>query len=224
MARDTEDLSLFDIETGLSGMILARQTALESLSDLDENLVIAPSEEDLEEYRESLEKEIRLTESGIQEYAKAELVKVDSIARLWRFYEFCWEVAKKEAQRATRRAKSWENRLEYLKSVVAYAFGVVNKEKVETPINWLGVYKNSTPSVQIEPGKEGEIPDKFIRVNASLPLDIWKDMLTLLNPQERELVKFTTEFNLSLMSKELKLNPESIPGAKRVFGNHVRCG
>jgi len=217
-----DSLTLFDIETGLVSQIDDLQQAHAQADDL-ENGHIPGTPEELKQFGYDLREQIKFLESAIQEYVKAEIQKVDSIARLWRYYEFCHEATKQEATRLTKRAKTWEKRLEYLKGVVKYVLGATGKKKVVSPIHTLRLQKNSAKAVQIDLQMQGKIPDKFVRVTLVMPMDLWKDLQGLMSQEDKAQVRFTSEFNLSMIGEALKKDPESVPGAELVGGEHVRC-
>lgn len=217
----SEDLTFHDIETGLLGAVTNRQIALDRIEELTTTPQLMTTEDLRREIQESKE-DVAILDETILQYVRAEVQKVDGIARILRRFDLFREEAKTESARVKRKEKQWENKYDHLAGIVISALNEVGKKKVETATNRLRIQKNSAASVKLEPGAETKIPSGLYRVNITMPGDLWDDILDTMTAEDRGMVKVTAELNLSLVAAKLKADPESVEGAKLEKGEHLR--
>lgn len=167
---------------------------------------------------------------GISEEAKqrcldlfAELgKKVDRIARYVRATEFKAKAAKEEATRLTARQKAAENRVEQVKSMLAFFMHVRGLKRLEGELNTIRLQKNGQASLQVDPLT---LPGEYKQMTIELAQSDWTQVLEALTSPElkRQLegAVIACEPNKAQIRQDLQAGKE-IPGTVLTKGEHVR--
>ena len=100
--------------------------------------------------------------------------KVDRIARYVRATEFKAKAAKEEATRLTARQKAAENRVEQVKSMLAFFMHVRGLKRLEGELNTIRLQKNGQASLQIDPLT---LPAEYNQMTISLAQPDWARVL-----------------------------------------------
>ena len=148
--------------------------------------------------------------------------KVDRIARYVRAMELKARAAKEEATRLTARQKATENRIEQVKSMLAYFMHVRGLKRLEGELNTIRLQKNGQASLQIDPLT---LPAEYNQLTIALPQPSWARVLEAINSpelkKELEAAVVACEPNKALVRQDLQVGKE-IPGSVLAKGEHVR--
>jgi outer membrane murein-binding lipoprotein Lpp len=168
---------------------------------------------------------------GISEEAKqrcldlfAELgKKVDRIARYVRATEFKAKAAKEEATRLTARQKAAENRVEQVKSMLAFFMHVRGLKRLEGELNTIRMQKNGQASLQVDPLT---LPDEYNQMTIALAQPDWTQVLEAITSPElkRQLegAVIAREPNKAQIRQDLQAGKE-IPGTILTKGDCPAC-
>ena len=148
--------------------------------------------------------------------------KVDRIARYVRVMELKARAAKEEATRLTARQKAAENRVEQVKSMLAYFMHVRGLKRLEGELNTIRLQKNGQASLQIDPLT---LPAEYNQLTITLPQPSWARVQEAINSselkKELEAAVVACEPNKALVRQDLQVGKE-IPGSVLAKGEHVR--
>lgn len=148
--------------------------------------------------------------------------KVDRIARYVRATELRARAAKEEATRLIARQKAAENRVEQVKSMLAYFMHVRELRRLEGELNTIRLQKNGQASLQIDPLT---LPAEYNQLTIALAQPNWARVLEAINSpelkKELEAAVVACEPNKALVRQDLLVGKE-IPGSTLAKGEHVR--
>ena len=148
--------------------------------------------------------------------------KVDRIARYVRATEFKARVAKEEAARLSARQRAAENRIEQVKSMLAFFMHVRGLKRLEGELNTIRLQKNGQPSIHIDPLA---LPAIYNQIIVTLAQPDWVRMLEAISSPELrtrlEAAVVRCEPNKELVRQDLQVGRQ-IPGAALIKGEHVR--
>lgn len=148
--------------------------------------------------------------------------KVDRIARYVRTTELKARAAKEEATRLTARQRAAENRVEQVKSMLAFFMHVRGLRRLEGELNTIRLQKNGQASLQLDPlALSGE----YNQTTITLPQQEWVLVLeSITSPELRKTLEAAVtriEPNKELLREHLQSGRE-VAGAALVKGEHVR--
>jgi hypothetical protein len=147
---------------------------------------------------------------------------VDRIARYVRATELKARVAKEEATRLAARQKAAENRVEQVKSMLAFFMHVHGLKRLEGELNTIRLQKNGQASMQIDPLA---LPAVYNQMTIALALPDWTQVLeAIASPElkkQLEAAVIACEPNKALIRQALQAGKE-IPGTVLTKGEHVR--
>ena len=149
----TQSLTLYSIEAELQQLIDARILAEEEGALPDELAVI---------------------DKLLAEYMAREVRKVDGIAHAVRAFQNAAVEAQNEARRINERAKQLEAQANRIKAAALAAMQAHGITRLETPTNRLRVQANG--GVQPLDTDVVQLPDKYLRVTVTMPLNQWRAM------------------------------------------------
>ena len=148
--------------------------------------------------------------------------KVDRIARYVRATEVKSRAAKEEATRLAARQKAAENRVEQVKSMLAFFMRVRGLKRLEGELNTIRLQKNGQASLQIDPLA---LPAEYNQMTIALAQPDWTQVLEAITSPElkRQLegAVITCEPNKAQIRQHLQAGKE-IPGTVLTRGEHVR--
>ncbi len=148
--------------------------------------------------------------------------KVDRIARYVRATELKARAAKEEATRLAARQKAAENRVEQVKSMLAFFMHVRGLKRLEGELNTIRLQKNGQASLQIDPLA---LPAEYNQMTIALAQPDWTQVLEAITSPElkRQLegAVIAREPNKAQIRQDLQGGKE-IPGAVLTKGEHVR--
>ena len=148
--------------------------------------------------------------------------KVDRIARYVRATELKARAAKEEATRLAARQKAAENRVEQVKSMLAFFMHSRGLKRLEGELNTIRLQKNGQASLHIDPLA---LPAEYNQLTVALPQPAWGRVLeTITSPElkkDLEAAVIACEPNKVLVRQQLQAG-EQIPGSALVKGEHVR--
>lgn len=113
--------SLWNIETRLADLMQARESALDRIIEEESVQVPADTQPAKDMVLEACRYDLAKIDEALAEYAQAEVRKVDGIRSMWRYLRDGHAIASAEAEVQHQRAKSFERRLNALKSAVLIA-------------------------------------------------------------------------------------------------------
>ena len=136
--------------------------------------------------------------------------------------EFKAKAAKEEATRLTARQKAAENRVEQVKSMLAFFMHVRGLRRLEGELNTIRLQKNGQASLQIDPLA---LPAEYNQMTISLTQPDWARALdAIASPElkkQLEAAVIACEPNKALIRQALQAGKE-IQGAFLAEGEHVR--
>jgi hypothetical protein len=148
--------------------------------------------------------------------------KVDRIARYVRATELKARAAKEEATRLAARQKAAENRVEQVKSMLAFFMHSRGLKRLEGELNTIRLQKNGQASLQIDPLA---LPADYNQLTIALAQPAWTRVLdAITSPELRkdlEAAVIACEPNKALVRQQLQAG-DQIPGSALVKGEHVR--
>jgi hypothetical protein len=148
--------------------------------------------------------------------------KVDRIARYVRVTEFKARAAKEEATRLAARQKAAENRVEQVKSMLAFFMHVRGLKRLEGELNTIRLQKNGQASLQVDPLT---LPAEYNQLTIALAQPDWARVLeAIASPELKEQMEaavIACEPNKALVRQDLQAG-EEIPGTVLAKGEHVR--
>ena len=148
--------------------------------------------------------------------------KVDRIARYVRATEMKARAAKEEATRLTARQRAAENRVEQVKSMLAFFMQVRGLRRLEGELNTIRLQKNGQASLQLD---SLALPGEYNQTTISLPQQEWVLVLeSITSPELRKTLEAAVtriEPNKELLREHLQSGRE-VAGAALVKGEHVR--
>ncbi len=148
--------------------------------------------------------------------------KVDRIARYVRAIELKALAAKEEATRLAARQKAAENRVEQVKSMLAFFMHVRGLKRLEGELNTIRLQKNGQASLQIDPLA---LPAEYNQMTIALAPPDWTQVLEAITSPElkRQLegAVIACEPNKAQIRQDLQAGKE-IPGTVLTKGEHVR--
>ena len=148
--------------------------------------------------------------------------KVDRIARYVRATELKARAAKEEATRLTARQRAAENRVEQVKSMLAFFMHVRGLRRLEGELNTIRLQKNGQASLQLDPLA---LPGEYNQTTITLPQQEWVLVLeSITSPELRKTLEAAVtkiEPNKELLREHLQSGRE-VAGAALVKGEHVR--
>ncbi len=148
--------------------------------------------------------------------------KVDRIARYVRATELKARAAKAEATRLAARQKAAENRVEQVKSMLAFFMHSRGLKRLEGELNTIRLQKNGQASLQIDPLV---LPADYNQLTIALAQPAWTRVLdAITSPELRkdlEAAVIACEPNKALVRQQLQAG-DQIPGSTLVKGEHVR--
>ena len=159
-------LTLYDIETELFHLMLAREAVL---NDPDRGGVLDDGV--------TVEKELEEIDLAIRERVSAEIAKVDGIAYYLREFAARAATAKAEKKRLADREAMWERREERLKEIVTQVMLMTGKTRLEGDSNTLQLVKNP-PSVEIL--QPELVPSEYQKVFLTMPRALWARVVRML--------------------------------------------
>jgi hypothetical protein len=148
--------------------------------------------------------------------------KVDRIARYVRATELKARAAKEEATRLSSRQKAAENRVEQVKSMLAFYMLSRGLKRLEGELNTIRLQKNGQASLQIEPLA---LPAEYNQLTIALAQPDWTRVLeAIASPELKKQLKaavIACEPNKAQIRHDLQA-AKQIPGTALVKGEHVR--
>jgi len=148
--------------------------------------------------------------------------KVDRIARYVRATELKARAAKEEATRLAARQKAAENRVEQVKSMLAFFMHSRGLKRLEGELNTIRLQKNGQASLHIDPLA---LPAEYNQLTIALPQPAWRRVLEAITSPElkkdMEAAVIACEPNKTLVRQELQAG-QQIPGSALIKGEHVR--
>lgn len=148
--------------------------------------------------------------------------KVDRIARYMRATEFKARAAKEEATRLTARQKAAENRVEQIKSLLAFFMRVRGLKRLEGELNTIRLQRNGQASLQVDPLT---VPAEYNQLTIALTQPDWARVLeATASPELKnrlEAAVIACEPNKALIRQDLQADKQ-IQGAFLAKGEHVR--
>jgi hypothetical protein len=148
--------------------------------------------------------------------------KVDRVARYVRATELKARAAKEEATRLAARQKAAENRVEQVKSMLAFFMHVRGLKRLEGELNSIRLQKNGQASLQIDPLA---LPAEYHQMTIALAQPDWTQVLEAITSPElkRQLEGsvIAREPNKAQIRQDLQAGKE-IPGTVLTKGEHVR--
>lgn len=205
MTTGNDSLTLWDIESGLQELVLAREEA------------------ETDEQRSQCDEAIRA-------YVKAEVQKVDGIRAYLKHCDLMEAAAKQEAQRLTAKAKMWEVRRERLKEICQAVMGEVGKRRLEGRVGVLRIQQNGgkRPVLLNAPAM---VPEELCQYEGRISGAAWERLRYLLSQvcasaQDaffgRQDVQMERKPMLGSIGARLEAG-EPVPGASLgVKGEHLR--
>ncbi len=149
----TDNLTLWDIETGLRDLMLAREEA-------------------------ATEAEVQACDDALQAYAQAEVAKADNIRNYLRHCELMAAAAKEESLRLAARAQMWTNRKDRLKSICQVVMESMGKRRIEGRLGVLRIQGNGgkRPVLVQSPAM---VPEEYCVYEGSISGRAWALLATL---------------------------------------------
>lgn len=148
--------------------------------------------------------------------------KVDRMARYVRSTEFKARAAKEEAMRLAARQRAAENRVEQVKSMLAFFMHVRGLKRLEGELNTIRLQKNGIASLQLDPLA---LPGEYKQATITLPQQEWVLVLeSITSPELRKTLEAAVtkiEPNKEMLREHLQSGSE-VAGAALVKGEHVR--
>jgi hypothetical protein len=148
--------------------------------------------------------------------------KVDRVARYVRATELKARAAKEEATRLAARQKAAENRVEQVKSMLAFFMHVRGLKRLEGELNTIRLQKNGQASLQIDPLA---LPGEYNQMTIALAQPDWTQVLEAITSPELkgqlEGAVIACEPNKAQIRQDLQAGKE-IPGTVLTKGEHVR--
>jgi len=148
--------------------------------------------------------------------------KVDRIARYVRATELKARAAKEEVTRLAARQKAAENRVEQVKSMLAFFMHVRGLKRLEGELNTIRLQKNGQASLQVDPLT---LPAEYNQLTIALAQPDWARVLeAIASPELKEQMEaavIACEPNKALVRQDLQAG-EEIPGTVLAKGEHVR--
>ena len=148
--------------------------------------------------------------------------KVDRIARYVRATELKARAAKEEATRLTARQRAAENRVEQVKSMLAFFMHVRGLKRLEGELNTIRLQKNGQAALQLDPLA---LPSEYNQATMTLAQQEWVRVLESITSRElrKTLESAVTKIepNKELVRQHLQSGRE-VAGATLVKGEHVR--
>jgi Siphovirus Gp157 len=148
--------------------------------------------------------------------------KVDRVARYVRATEFRAKAAKEEAARLTARQKAAENRVEQVKSMLAFFMHSRGLKRLEGELNTIRLQRNGQASLQIDPLT---LPVEYNQLTIELAQSDWTRLLDEIHDPEikKQLQAAVVECepNKTLVRQHLQ-SGVAVPGAMLSKGEHVR--
>jgi hypothetical protein len=148
--------------------------------------------------------------------------KVDRVARYVRATELKARAAKEEATRLAARQKAAENRVEQVKSMLAFFMHSRGLKRLEGELNTIRLQRNGQGSLQIDPLA---LPAEYNQLTIALPQPAWMRVLDAITSPElkKDLEAAVTacEPDKTLVRQQLQAGGQ-IPGSALVKGEHVR--
>jgi len=148
--------------------------------------------------------------------------KVDRVARYVRATELKARAAKEEATRLAARQKAADNRVEQVKSMLAFFMHVRGLKRLEGELNTIRLQKNGQASLQIDPLA---LPGEYNQMTIALAQPDWTQVLEAITSPElkRQLegAVIACEPNKAQIRQDLQAGKE-IPGTVLTKGEHVR--
>jgi Siphovirus Gp157 len=148
--------------------------------------------------------------------------KVDRIARYMRATELKARAAKEEAARLAARQKAAENRVEQVKSMLAFFMHARGLKRLEGELNTIRLQKNGQASLHVD---ALALPAEYNQLTIALPQPAWVRVLeTITCPelkQDMEAAVIACEPNKTLVRQQLQAG-QQIPGSALIKGEHIR--
>ena len=148
--------------------------------------------------------------------------KVDRIARYVRATELKARAAKEEATRLAARQKAAENRVEQVKSMLAFFMHVRGLKRLEGELNTIRLQKNGQASLQVDPLA---LPAEYNQLTVALAQPDWARVLeAIASPELQKQLEgavIAREPNKAQIRQDLQAGKE-IPGTVLTKGEHVR--
>lgn len=195
-------LTWLEIDRTIVELIAMHQEAEERLAELTAGPVPFLKDAEYQSIEDAtLERDTIAKE--IQVYMRAEVAKVDGIARFRHFLNRMVDASKGEKDRAAARHKSWENRKASLDGFILSAMDVMGKTRVETAANRLRI-QNNPESVEItDPVRIG---DELVEVELRCTLATYKAIAVWMGKTaaDRDLKRGTQSFRLSAIAAAIK--------------------
>jgi Gp157 protein len=136
--------------------------------------------------------------------------------------EYKAKAAKEEATRLTARQKSAENRVEQVKSMLAFFMRVRGLKRLEGELNTIRLQKNGQGSLQVD---LLSLPAEYNQLTIALAQPDWARVLqSIASPElkkQLEAAVIACEPNKALIRQDLQAGKE-IPGTVLAKGEHVR--
>lgn len=95
--------------------------------------------------------------------------KAESMAKIIRMFNASAETAKAEADRLSARAKSFNNKADFIKSVLFENMKAINKTKIKTPLFTISIAKNGGKEPLKITGSLDDIPGKYLIPQPPVP-------------------------------------------------------
>lgn len=197
MTTGNDSLTLWDIESGLQELVLAREEA------------------ETDEQRSQCDEAIRA-------YVKAEVQKVDGIRAYLKHCDLMEAAAKQEAQRLTAKAKMWEARRERLKEICQAVMAETGRKRIEGRVGVLRIQQNGgkRPVLLNAPAM---VPEELCQYEGRISGAVWHSLRWLLPDWFlRQDVQMERKPMLAAIGAKLEVG-EPVPGASLgAKGEHLR--
>jgi hypothetical protein len=148
--------------------------------------------------------------------------KVDRIARYVRATELKARAAKEEATRLAARQKAAENRVEQIKSMLAFFMHSRGLKRLDGELNTIRLQKNGQASLQIDPLA---LPAEYNQLTIALAQPDWVRVLDAITSPELkkdlQAAVIACEPNKAVVRQQLQAG-EQIPGSALIKGEHIR--
>lgn len=153
-------MSLYKIESELAELVELMREAQEDLDSGKDPAAAA---------------QIQAIEQQIANYLGSEVQKIDSYHGLLKFGVNLIEQIKAEENRLRGQRKAWEGAIERVKAAAVFVMQAIGKKRLEGSHGRRLRLHPSPASVVIDDAKI--VPDEFINISLSLPLETWQKIL-----------------------------------------------
>ena len=194
-------MNLYDIEAGLSEALTVWQEAMET------DALEAHTGEQTQVER------IAAADLALRTYAEMELRKVDGYIATMRTLTAALAYRKAEAERHKKAAQGIQNALDWLKQYAQTAMEAWGKKRLEGKTGYLLLNGNGGKQ-PVTITDEALVPDEFCTVTATIPMDLWSQVVLALDGEDLSRVRTGPRVpSLSLIGEALGKG-EGVPGCR----------